>query len=249
MLSELSAVIITRNAAATLARTLDSLEAMGEVVVYDNGSTDETLEIARRYANVSLHQGEFFGFGPTKRHAVSLARHDWIVSLDADEAPTTRWLEALAGWLPTADTDQVVEVLRENWLLGKPVHHSGWGNDWLVRVFHRRHHNFNDAMVHESVAVNRTTQVVRLDGCLEHLAVTELGQFLDKINHYSGIRARSDKLRVYPSAVIVLKAAFAFFRTYFLQRGFLDGWRGLVISVANANGVFWKYMKRRVRDI
>ncbi len=119
MLSELSAVIITRNAAATLARTLDSLEALGEVVVYDNGSTDETLEIARRYANVSLHQGEFFGFGPTKRHAVSLARNDWVLSLDADEAPTIRWLESLAGWLPTAGPDQVVEVLRENWLLGE----------------------------------------------------------------------------------------------------------------------------------
>lgn len=249
MLSELSAVIITRNAAATLARTLDSLEALGEVVIYDNGSTDETLEIARRYANVSLHQGEFFGFGPTKLHAVSLARNDWILSLDADEAPTVRWLESLASWLLTADPGQVVEVLRENWLLGEPVRHSGWGNDWLVRVFHRRRHNFNDAMVHESVTVNPATQVVRLDGCLEHLAVTELGQFLEKINNYSGIRARSDKLRVYPSAVIVLKAAFAFFRTYFLQRGFLDGWRGLVISVANSNGVFWKYMKRRVRDI
>lgn len=249
MLSELSAVIITRNAAGTLARTLDSLEALGEVVVYDNGSTDETLDIARRYANVSLHQGEFFGFGPTKRHAVSLARHDWILSLDADEAPTIRWLESLAGWLLTADPDLVVEVLRENWLLGKPVRHSGWGNDWLVRVFHRCRHNFNDAMVHESVVVKQSTQVVRLDGCLEHLAVTEIGQFLEKINHYSGIRARSDKLRVYPPAVIVLKAAFAFFRTYLLQRGFLDGWRGLVISVANANGVFWKYMKRRVRDI
>ncbi|SDN94900.1 Glycosyl transferase family 2 [Halomonas shengliensis] len=249
MLSELSAVIITRNAAGTLARTLDSLEALGEVVVYDNGSTDETLDIARRYANVSLHQGEFFGFGPTKRHAVSLARHDWILSLDADEAPTIRWLESLAGWLLTADPDVVVEVLRENWLLGKPVHHSGWGNDWLVRVFHRQRHNFNDAMVHESVAVSPTTQVVRLDGCLEHLAVTELGQFLDKINRYSTIRAQSDTLRVYPVGIILLKSIFAFLRTYLLRRGFLDGWRGLVIAVANANGVFWKYMKRRVRDI
>ncbi|GAB2724612.1 glycosyltransferase family 2 protein [Halomonas garicola] len=249
MLAKLSAVIITRNAAATLARTLDALDGVDEVVVYDNGSTDATLDIARRYANVSLHQGEFLGFGPTKRHAVSLARHDWVVSLDADEAPSATWLNALAEWLPGAEAQQVVEVHRENWLLGRPVRHAGWGNDWLVRVFHRDRHNFNDAMVHESVVVPATAQVVRLDGCLEHLAVTELGQFLDKINRYSGIRAGSDALRVYPVAVIVLKAAFAFLRTYLLRRGFLDGWRGLVIAVANANGVFWKYMKRRVRDL
>lgn len=249
MLAELSAVIITRNAAATLARTLDALGDVDEVVVYDNGSTDGTLELAARYPNVALHQGEFHGFGPTKRHAVSLARHDWIVSLDADEAPDALWLESLAGWLPTADSRQVVEVHRENWMLGKPVRHAGWGNDWLVRVFNRCEHTFNEAMVHESVTLEKATRVVRLNGCLEHLAVTELAQFLDKINRYSGIRARSDKLRVYPVALIVLKAAFAFFRTYLLQRGFLDGWRGLVIAVSNANGVFWKYMKRRVRDL
>lgn len=249
MLAELSAVIITRNAAATFARTLDALKDVDEVVVYDNGSTDGTLELAAGYPNVSLHQGEFHGFGPTKRHAVSLARHDWVVSLDADETPSADWLEALAGWLPTAEPRQVVEVHRENWMLGKPVRHAGWGNDWLVRVFHRRAHNFSAAMVHESVTLEKETRVVRLNGCLEHLAVTELGQFLDKINRYSGIRARSDKLRVYPVALIVLKAAFAFFRTYLLQRGFLDGWRGLVIAVSNANGVFWKYMKRRVRDL
>lgn len=248
MLSGLSVVIITRNAAETLARTLDALETVGEVVVYDNGSTDETLDIARRYANVSLHQGDFLGFGPTKRHAVSLAGQDWVLSLDADEAPTARWLEALSEWLPAANAAQVVEVRRENWLLGKPVQHSGWGNDWLVRVFNRRQHNFNDAMVHESVDVIQTTQAVRLNGCIEHLAVTELSQFLDKINRYSEIRADSGKLRLYPVGVIVLKSAFAFFRTYFLQSGFLDGWRGLVIAVSNANGVFWKYMKRRVRE-
>lgn len=249
MLAELSAVIITRNAAATLARTLDALEAVGEVIVYDNGSTDETLDIARRYANVSLHQGEFLGFGLTKRHAVSLAHNDWILSLDADEAPTAQLLDTLATWLPTAEAQQVVEVERENWLLGKPVRHAGWGNDWLVRVFHRRWHNFNDAVVHESITVNPSTQRVRLDGCLEHLAITELGQFLDKINCYSTLRAQSGRLRVYPVALIVLKALFAFWRAYLLQRGFLDGWRGLVIAVANANGVFWKYMKRRVRDL
>lgn len=249
MLAKLSAVIITRNAAATLARTLDALDAVGEVVVYDNGSTDDTLEIARRYANVSLYQGEFLGFGPTKRRAVLLARNDWVFSLDADEAPTASLLDALAGWLPEAEVHQVVEVRRENWLLGRPVRHAGWGNDWLVRVFNRCRHSFNEAMVHESVVVSAATRAVRLEGCLTHLAVTELGQFLDKINRYSGIRARSDRLRVYPVAVIVLKAFFAFWRTYLLQRGFLDGWRGLVIAVANANGVFWKYMKRRVRDL
>ena len=248
MLAELSVVIITRNAASTLARTLNALDLIGEVIVFDNGSTDQTLDIARAYRNVSLHTGAFAGFGPTKSHAVSLARHDWILSLDADEAPTARWLESLSEWLTNADIREVVEVRRENWLLGKPVQHAGWGDDWLIRVFNRQCHDFNDAMVHESIALTDTARVVRLNGHIEHLAVTDLGQFLDKVNRYSGIRASTDTLRVYPVWIIVAKSVFAFFRTYFLQRGFLDGWRGLVIAVSNANGVFWKYMKRRFRD-
>ena len=85
MLDKVSVVIITRNAAATLAETLESASGFDEVVVYDNGSDDATMEIAKAYENVSLHQGEFLGFGPTKNHAVSLARNDWVLSLDADE--------------------------------------------------------------------------------------------------------------------------------------------------------------------
>ena len=78
-------VLITRDAAATIERTLESLAAFPEVVVYDNGSTDDTIERCRRFANVRVVTGEFFGYGKTKNHAVSLARGDWVLSIDADE--------------------------------------------------------------------------------------------------------------------------------------------------------------------
>ncbi len=88
MSMDVSVVIITRNAAATLSRTLDALTCYDDVVVYDNGSTDDTCSIVQAYSNTTLHHGEFLGFGPTKRAAVSLAKYDWIFSIDADEAPT-----------------------------------------------------------------------------------------------------------------------------------------------------------------
>jgi glycosyltransferase involved in cell wall biosynthesis len=71
----ISAVIIVRDAEQTIGKTLDALQRFDEVVVYVNGSQDRTLEIARSFPNVSLHEGEFFGFGPTKNHAVGLARY------------------------------------------------------------------------------------------------------------------------------------------------------------------------------
>ena len=78
-------VLITRDAAATIERTLESLAGFPEVVVYDNGSTDATIERCRRFANVRVETGDFFGYGKTKNHAVSLARGDWVLSIDADE--------------------------------------------------------------------------------------------------------------------------------------------------------------------
>lgn len=243
-----SVVIITRNAASTLRHTLDALHCFENVVVYDNGSSDRTLPIAASYPNVSLYEGDFLGFGPTKRHAVSLAKHDWILSLDADEAPSKALIESLTSWINSASPNDLGEIVRENWMMGQPVRYSGWGNDWLIRVFNRRNHNFNDAMVHESITMSNVSQIQRLSGNIKHTAVTDLSQFLEKINRYSTIRAESGKLKLYSVPVIFFKAVFAFIRTYFLQQGCRDGWRGLVIAVSNANGVFWKYMKNYLQS-
>lgn len=243
ILACVSVVIITRNAAATLQHTLDSVQGFDEVVIYDNGSSDDTPTIAANYPNVSLYKGDFLGFGPTKRHAVSLAKHDWIVSLDADESLSPTLVNNILAWVDEASPNALGQILRENWMMGRLVRHSGWGNDWLIRLFNRQCHNFNDAMVHESIALGQHSRVQRLTGTITHIAVTDLSQFLEKINRYSSIRADSGKLKPYPVPVIFIKALFAFIRTYLLQRGCLDGWRGLVIAVSNANGVFWKYIK------
>jgi len=94
-LTHITPVIIVRDGAATLAGTLDSLRQFDEVLVFDNGSTDGSRDLARAYANVRLEEGEFVGFGPTKNKAVSLARTDWILSLDSDEALDAALLQAL----------------------------------------------------------------------------------------------------------------------------------------------------------
>ncbi len=93
MLDKISIVIITKNAVSTLPKTLESTKEFDEVVIYDNGSKDETLAIAGDFNNVSLYRGSFMGFGPTKNHAISLARHDWVFSLDSDETITPELTE------------------------------------------------------------------------------------------------------------------------------------------------------------
>lgn len=237
----ISAVLITRNAAATLEATLHSLAAFPEVVVYDNGSSDRTAEIAAGFPNVRLFTGDFLGFGPTKNHAAGLATRDWIFSIDADEVVSAELLAAL-GAADVGDDRVTYAVRRENHLMGRAVRHSGWGRDWLLRLYNRRRTGFSDVPVHENVLPVEGGSTRRLGGSLRHDAVREVGDFLVKANRYSELR-RGQGRRVLSPLGIFLRAAWAFLRTYTLRGGFLDGWRGLLIAWSNANGVFYKYMK------
>lgn len=243
-LTEVSAVLITRDGARTLRACLESLEGFDEVVIYDNGSVDDTRTIATEFGNVSWHEGPFLGFGKTKQAAVDLARHDWVLSIDADEY-LSRGLADEIEQLDLADTRTAYQVLRNNKFMGKHVKFGGWGGDWLTRVFNRKHCGFNDAAVHEQVEVPSEVSVRRLNDPLWHEAVTELNQFLSKIARYSELRRRDRRVADLPAVLIFLRACWAFLRSYVFQLGVLAGWRGLVIAYSESIGTFFKYMKVR----
>jgi len=240
-LSDITAVIIAHNAEATLPETLESLADFSMVVVYENGSTDQTVAIAESFDNVKLVQGGFIGFGPTKNHAATLAETDWVFSLDADEAPTGELLRSLDA-ADLSDPKVAYSVDRHNYFKGRRVRHSGWGSDWLLRLYHRGVHCFTEVQVHEQISLTPGSSVQRLQGPINHIAVTEISQFLVKIDRYSELR-RAEARRGYPAPVILVKTIWAFFHTYVIRLGFLDGWRGLVIAVSDSNGTFYKYIK------
>ena len=239
-LSQISAVLMVRDAEPTLAATLDGLARFGEVVVFDNGSKDRTLEIAGRYPNVAIHRGEFSGFGPTRNRVAGLAKHDWVFSIDADEVPDAALLSALEA-LPLDEPMVVYSVERQNYLLGKRVKHAGWGSQWLTRLYHRGSHAFTDVAVHEKVELKPGEAARALPGTLKHMPMQDAGDFLVKMHRYTMLKAGESR-RTYNPAVILLKTLWAFIRSYILRLGMLDGWRGLLISVSEANGVFYKYI-------
>jgi len=97
-ISHISCVIIVKNAQKTITNTLASLSLFDDVVLYDNGSTDQTIQIAKTFKNVSLIQGEFKGFGWTKNHAAKFAKNNWILSLDADETISMQLANTLSSF-------------------------------------------------------------------------------------------------------------------------------------------------------
>jgi glycosyltransferase involved in cell wall biosynthesis len=240
--AEIYPVLITRDAASTIEHTLRSLATFPEVIVYDNGSADDTVERCRRFPNVKVVQGDFFGYGPTKNHAVSLARGDWVFSIDADEYMSEALLEELRE-MPLDDPSVAYEVERHNLLLGKDIRRGGVGNNWLVRLFNRSRCRFTDAAVHEKVIVPPDCRTVRLRGTLWHQACTDLDQILQKISRYSELN-RHDGAPTRSILNIWVRSVWSFFKSYVLKAGFLEGWRGIVIAHGDAMGTFFKHIKR-----
>ncbi len=238
-----SVAMIAKNAEATITESLESLKSFDEVLLYLNNSTDNTKNIAESFSNVTIVEGEFTGFGPTKNSAATAAKHDWILSLDSDEIVPTDLLEEIAS-LDLSDTNMLGIIKRDNYFYGKKINYSGWGKDYLVRLYNKKVHTFNANNVHEFIPELPQSHSVKLKQSFSHLALTDINQFLDKIKYYSDLGAEGKKSCFVLTPVF--KAFFAFFKTYVLQLGFMDGWRGLVIAVSDANGRFYRYVKRYV---
>lgn len=236
-------VLITRDAAPTIGKALESLREFPSVLVYDNGSADDTIAICERFANVRVETGPFEGFGATKSRAVGLAAGDWVLSIDADEYLSPDLLASLRA--ANLEDGVAYAIERFNVFMGRRVRHGGWGDDWLVRLFDRRRSGFDDSPVHEKVSVPEGVRVERLEGALWHVAVTDIDQFLGKISRYSELEIERSRHTHHP-AVIAVHATWAVFRSYVLKLGFLEGWRGLVIAYCDGVGCFFKHMKRWV---
>ena len=239
-IQHISCVIIAKNAAATLGQTLDSLVNFTDIVIFNNGSTDNTEDIALNYPNVNLVQGEFIGFGPSKNKAAGFAKNDWILSLDADEVLSKNFIQNLQQ--TTLDKNCIYSILRENFYQSTKIKHC-WGKDIIPRIYNRNNTAFTDKEVHESIiAEGLHTQAI--NGVIKHYPYTTISDFIIKLDRYSTLYAKDNAGKKTSSPLkALINAHFAFFKTYFLKKGFLDGYPGLLIAFSHMATTFYKHMK------
>jgi glycosyltransferase involved in cell wall biosynthesis len=237
----LSAIVITRDEAGNIAECLDSLAFCDERIVVDCGSTDDTVAIARaKGASVAYHPWE--GFGAQKNHALSLAAGDWVLSLDADERVTQELAAAIKGAIQEGRADGY-EFPRRSSFCGRPLRHSGWHPDYVLRLFRRGRARFTDAIVHERVVCEGP--VARLTAPLIHHPVLKLEDALSRIDRYSTASAQAIVAsgRRVSFMTGIGHGIGSFLRAYVLRLGFLDGAEGFLLAVANAEGSYYRYMK------
>jgi len=240
MILGISVTLLTKNNEDTLEATLRSLASFPEILLYDTGSTDKTLEIARTFPNVHVQQGLFSGFGPTHNLVSSLAKHDWILSIDSDEELSPELVAEIHA-LPLNPT-HVYALRRHNYFNGKHIRWcAGWHPDIVVRLYHRKKTRFTDAAVHERV-ITQGLLTVTLSSPLYHTPYRNMSAFLQKMQTYSTLFAEQSTTSSSLFKALV-HSWFAFFKSYILKRGFLGGKEGFIISAYNGHTAFYKYLK------
>ena len=240
----LSLIVITRDAAHELAECLASAPFAAEALVVDSGSSDRTVAIARELGAHVTVTDDWPGFGPQKNRALDLATGDWVLSLDADEWLTAESAEEIRRAVGDGATGAAAfRMPRRSSFCGRFMRHSGWWPDYVVRLFRRGRARFSDDTVHEHVIVEGNTGTLREP--IMHETFVDLDDMLGKMNSYSTLAAK--RLRQDGKSAgltkAVLRALWAFVRTYFLRAGFLDGREGFMLAVATAEGTYYRYAK------
>lgn len=239
----LSVILITKNEEANLKECLESVSFANEIIVVDSQSSDKTVEIARSFGAKVEITPHWPGFGPQKNTALSLASQDWILSIDADERVSPELKAEILAITQSNQSQSCYEIPRLSWYCGRFMKHSGWYPDYVLRLFKKGSAKFSDHLVHERVITNE--KVGQLNNHFLHYSFRNFSQVLQKIDSYSTLSAQQAFEQGRRSSIPKAfgKGMWAFFRTYFLRLGFLDGSQGLALAISNAEGTYYRYLK------
>lgn len=240
----LSVIVITRNERANIVDCLSSVDFADEIVVVDNASTDGTADLAGAFGALVSVTPDWPGFGPQKNRALGLAKGDWILSIDADERVTPELRLEILAIIADARSLDIYKFPRQSSYCGQFMMHSGWSPDYVTRLFRSGCAKFSDDLVHERLV--SSSPIGQLRSQLRHLSFPDFESVLDKVNRYSSAGAASLTAKSKPANLwsAIGHGAWAFVRTYFIRRGFLDGQLGLALAISNAEGTYYRYAKR-----
>ena len=247
----LSVVVITKNEAQNLPRLLRAVAAWAdEILVFDSGSTDGTVALAKE-AGARVENCPWEGWSTTKNKANAAAKGDWILSLDADEAPDAVCAAAIrqhiqGGVKTTAGSWRVGEVNRMTNYCGQWVRHSGWFPDRNVRLWPRGAAQWTGA-IHETPAFQEPTAKTRLPGVVEHYSYPHRADHLSQIEQFGKVWAEDQFAsgKSTPLALVGLKVVAQWVKTFCIKRGFLDGQTGWTIARLSAWATWRKHARLR----
>lgn len=241
MPAPLTVVIPTLNEGDQIAACVRHLAWADEVIVADGGSQDGTVAAARN-AGATVLEVPGVTIAAQRNAAIGRARNPWVFALDADERIGPDLAQELSDLAANGARHEAYAVRRNNLYLGRRMRYAGWGDAWAVRFF-KRERRFLEKRVHEGL--EPVPDVARLRGALEHTPYRDLAHHVRKLVLYAewGALDLRDAGRRARTTDLLIRPGWQAFRTYVLQLGVLEGWRGMVLCGLAGVSVFLKYAR------
>jgi len=242
-MQKISVTIITLNEEKNIRACLESVKWADEILVSDSGSSDRTVEICKEYG-ARVFNDRWEGFGRQKNLIAERARNNWILNIDADERISPQLHEEIESVLSEGDFDGY-NIPRKNFFGDKWIRHCGWHPDCNLRLYRKDKGKFNERDVHEAVKVDGEAGYLKAP--LEHYTYRDISDYLRRMNRYSTLAAEEmfKKGRKAGYFDILFRPLFTFLKMFFLQKGFMEGGTGLVLSGLYASYTLSKYAKLR----
>ena len=236
-----SIVLAVFNEEENLASCLDSVKDLAdEIIIVDGGSSDKTVEIAKKYgAKVKVTTNKPI-FHINKQIAIDMAIKDWILQLDADERVTPELVkeikEKIGNWKLEIGNSDVVGywIPRKNWFLGRFLTKGGQYPDYTLRLYRKGKGRLPQKSVHEQAVVEGKTEYLK--NPLIHVADLNFSRYLLRFDRYTNlIEAELEEKKIGFGFIPLVKYLFFlpatwFFLTYIRHKGFMDSWQGFVFS-------------------
>lgn len=240
--TKLSILILTYNEERYIGKLLEEIEFADEVIVVDSYSTDKTLEIVKSFPHVKLIQNKFKNYADQRNFAIENSKNDWILFLDADERLTPKLKLEIVDLLKTVPAAQAYSMPRVFMFKEKAMRFTGTQSDMVLRLFDKNKCQYQvDKLVHEKLEING--KEATLKNKMIHYTYYDYFIFKKKVASYGRLKAEEKKLKgkKYSLIMHILHPAFTFISYYILKLGFLDGYRGIVLSYLFAYSVYVRY--------
>lgn len=237
-----SVVVITRNEEKNIADCLKSVAWANEVIVVDDYSTDNTVNIARQFTD-KIFSKKMEIEGAHRNYAYSLARNNWVLSLDADERATEELHKELKGLFKALPQDKAYSIPIKTYIGKRWIRYAGWYPAPKVRLFDKRSFKYEEAEVHPRVFIQGSCG--HLKGDIVHYSYRNFHDFYESLNNQTTLEAKKwfKEKRKIRFLGMYRKSASRFIKAYIQKQGFRDGLLGFVISHAGALYQFMSYAK------